>query len=55
MKNRKPVLIVLMLTIMITFTSNSGFEEARAIDIVQLVAFGTLLGIFISNKKEQTE
>jgi len=53
MKNRKQLVIPLILMIIIgsSMTSNSNFASTRNIDIVQLIAFGMLLGIFIANLK----
>ena len=53
MNDKKRIIIPLILLIVIgtSLTSNSELANTRNIDIVQLVVFGILLGVFIANLK----
>ncbi len=53
MDNKKQIIIPLVLMIIIasSFISNSTLENVRAVDIVQLVVFGALLGIMVTGIK----
>lgn len=53
MSNRKRIVIpiVFMLLIGSSLLSNNTLENARPVDMVQLVALGVLLGILIANLK----
>ncbi len=53
MNNRKKITIPLVLIIIIGgfLISNSELENTRLVDIAQLVVFGMLLGVLISNLK----
>lgn len=53
MNNRKRIVIPLVLMIVIAsfLISNSELENTRLVDIAQLVVFGILLGVFITNLK----
>ena len=53
MNDKKQIIIPLILLIVIgtSLTSNSELANTRNIDIVQLVVFGILLGVFIANLK----
>jgi hypothetical protein len=53
MKNRKRIIIPIAVMLIIggSLTSNNELENARLIDIVQLIVIGMLLGILIANLK----
>ena len=53
MNDKKRIIIPLILLIVIgtSLTSNSELANTRNVDIVQLVVFGILFGVFIANLK----